>query len=198
MRIKALVGLTCVLFSHQGDALGGEEELDCVESCKEGEQERLGDHCYYWSTVRKSWEDSESHCQDEDGHLAAVTSLEIHNFLLQKIDTLYTNTWYWIGGSDKEQEGKWRWTDGNVWNFTNWAEWQPSGRNQDCLRIRNGYRWNDHSCNFLYQFICSWTICSGTDDQALAGSRFSIPGFSGTGFCQIPGSRDFSGRDLPL
>ena len=35
-------------------------------------------------------------------------------------------------------------------------------------------------------------------DQALAGSRFSIPGFSGTGFCQIPGSRDFSGRDLPL
>ena len=34
--------------------------------------------------------------------------------------------------------------------------------------------------------------------QALAGSRFSIPGFSGTGFCQIPGSRDFSGRDLPL
>ena len=35
-------------------------------------------------------------------------------------------------------------------------------------------------------------------EQALAGSRFSIPGFSGTGFCQIPGSRDFSGRDLPL
>ena len=35
-------------------------------------------------------------------------------------------------------------------------------------------------------------------DQAIAGSRFSMPGFSGTGFCQIPGSRDFSGRDLPL
>ena len=37
-----------------------------------------------------------------------------------------------------------------------------------------------------------------TEDQALAGSRFSIPGFSGTGFGQIPGSRDFPGRDLPL
>ena len=38
-------------------------------------------------------------------------------------------------------------------------------------------------------------FCSHLDgaDQALAGSRFSIPGF-----CQIPGSRDFSGRDLPL
>ena len=37
-----------------------------------------------------------------------------------------------------------------------------------------------------------------TYQQALAGSRFSIPGFSGTGFGQIPGSRDFPGRDLPL
>ena len=35
-------------------------------------------------------------------------------------------------------------------------------------------------------------------DQALAGSRISIPGFFGTGFCQIPGSRDFSGWDCPI
>ena len=37
-----------------------------------------------------------------------------------------------------------------------------------------------------------------TYEQALAGSRISIPGFFGTGFCQIPGSRDFSGRDFPI
>ena len=35
-------------------------------------------------------------------------------------------------------------------------------------------------------------------DQALTGSRITIPGFFGTGFCQIPGSRDFSGRDFPI
>ena len=35
-----------------------------------------------------------------------------------------------------------------------------------------------------------------TFGQALAGSRISIPGFFGTGFYQIPGSRDFSGRDF--
>ena len=33
------------------------------------------------------------------------------------------------------------------------------------------------------------------DDQAPAGSRIFNPGISGTGFCKIPGSRDFSGRD---
>ena len=36
------------------------------------------------------------------------------------------------------------------------------------------------------------------EEQALTGSRISIPGFFGTGFCQIPGSRDFSGRDFPI
>ena len=31
--------------------------------------------------------------------------------------------------------------------------------------------------------------------QAPAGSRIFNPGISRTGFCKIPGSRDFSGRD---
>ena len=31
--------------------------------------------------------------------------------------------------------------------------------------------------------------------QAPAGSRIFNPGISGTGFCKIPGSRDYSGRD---
>ena len=86
MRIQSLVGLNCVLFSIQGDEVGGEGKQDCVESCKEGQKERLGDHCYYWSTARKSWQNSEYHCQSTNGHLAAVTSLEIHNFLMKKVD----------------------------------------------------------------------------------------------------------------
>merc|ERR550532_848818 len=31
-----------------------------------------------------------------------------------------------------------------------------------------------------------------------SGIKIFNPGIFGTGFCQIPGSRDFSGRDLPL
>ena len=94
MKLAALIIVCFISFSIKGDDLGEEEEQDCVESCKEGEQERLGDHCYYWSTTRKSWEDSESDCKSRDGHLAAVTSLEIHNFLQQKVDTGDWKTWY--------------------------------------------------------------------------------------------------------
>ena len=172
MMIQALIRLCCVLVSIKGDRIAREEKQDCVESCKEGSQERLGDHCYYWSTARKSWEDSESHCNGEDGHLAAVTSLKVQNFLLRKVDKDDRGTWFWIGGSDKEQEGEWKWTDGSAWNWAHWADkphfQQPKGGvNYDCLQIyhhlyaRNG--WNDHRCDFKYPFICSWRICTGSN-----------------------------------
>ena len=177
MRMRTLISLTCVIFSSKGDTLGGvDEKQDCVESCKEDrQQERLGDHCYYWSTARRSWKGSELYCQSRDGHLAAVTSLEIHNFLMKKVDKDENgrDTWFWIGGSDKEQEGNWEWTDGSVWNFPHWADqpypWkQPSGTgfDHDCLQIYNhGYAqngWNDQSCSLKYRFICSWRICPGS------------------------------------
>jgi len=44
--------------------------------------------------------------------------------------------------------------------------------------------------------LCDWTgYPLDCYDQAPAGSRIFNPGISGTGFCKIPGSRDFSGRD---
>jgi len=140
----------------------------CVESCKEEEQsQRLGEHCFIWSTTAATWEDAKLFCESLNGSLAAVTSMEIHNFLMKKVDKDDEYTWYWIGGSDKEREGTWKWEDGSVWDFTNWAsrpKKQPSGGdNSDCLQIyhssaNNG--WNDNRCRYHYSFICSWRICS--------------------------------------
>merc|ERR1711962_494682 len=140
----------------------------CVESCKEEEQsQRLGEHCFIWSTTRASWDKAKLFCESLNGRLAAVTSMEIHNFLMTKVNKDDEYTWYWIGGSDWEKEGTWKWEDGSVWDFTNWASQpvqQPSGDdNSDCLQIyhstaANG--WHDNLCIYNYQFICSWTICS--------------------------------------
>ena len=164
-----MISLCFVIFSSKGDDDRAEKQQDCVESCEEDSQKRLGDHCYYWSTARKTWDESELFCKSRNGHLAAVTSLKIHNFLFKKVDKNDRETWLWIGGSDRGQERKWKWTDGSVWNFTNWADQpykQPSnGRRQDCLQIyhhtyaKNG--WNDQQCSFHFLFICSWKICPG-------------------------------------
>jgi len=169
MKLLSLIIFGLVSVSLQQDTIGDGNQ--CVESCKDGEQEGLGDHCYYWSTARKSWDQSESDCKTRGGHLAAVTSLEIHNFLLKEVDKDDRDTWFWIGGSDKEQEGNWEWVDGSVWDFTIWADQphqqQPEGGvNHGCLQIYNHHYaqngWNDHRCDYYYPFICSWRICPAT------------------------------------
>ena len=81
------------------------------------------------------------------GHLAAVTSLDFQNFL-KKVNKDEVKTW--VSGSDREAEGIWTWTDGSVWNFSNWGDSQPSkGTNQDCLYIILG----DNSAKINVNFI---------------------------------------------
>ena len=119
--MELLTALCFVLFAVLKYAVGNEESEHCLTSCPRGEEEKkeeMGNHCYYWSTARKSWKDAEFFCQDKGGHLAAVTSLEIHNFLMKRVDKDDFYTWFWIGGSDKEKEGTWKWTDGSPWSFT--------------------------------------------------------------------------------
>ena len=134
-----------------------------------------GDHCYFWSTVRKNWEDSKYHCEGEGGHLAAVTSLEIHNFLMQKVnkELVELDTWFWIGGSEQETEGIWEWEDGSEWEFTKWANETIQQPNKDradhkCLQIYGGRTasngWNDNKCAYQRRFICSWKICPGCEN----------------------------------
>ena len=121
MKTLGLIIFSCVFLYINCEE---NRKQSCVESCKKGEQERLGGHCYFWSTGRTSWDDAKLTCKDLNGNLAAVTSMGIHNFLMKKVDKDNSRTWYWIGGSDREEEGTWKWEDGSAWDFTNWASQQ--------------------------------------------------------------------------
>merc|ERR1712013_530074 len=161
-----------------------DEVYACVESCKEGEQERFENHCYFWSIpkggwgdpAKKNWEESKSECDMRNGTLAAVTSIEVHKFLMRKVDkeSRIQDTWFWIGGTDKEIEGIWKWADGSDWSFTQWATLpnkQPSsGSKQNCLQLYHGTHatngWNDQYCSQSLPFICSWKICPKAPTEA--------------------------------
>ena len=185
IQIKVLINLFYVLSMFKCEEVGKDSSSVCVESCKEGEQEEFDEHCYFWSRDKQegkkglqlNWGESKSHCESMNGTLASVTSLPIHNFLMRKVDRIssfrrYSYTWFWIGGTDEEAEGNWKWVDGSDWNFANWAtqsKKQPGGgSDQNCLQIYHGNHatngWNDQSCYMSLPFICSWKICpKGTD-----------------------------------
>ena len=92
----------------------------------------------------------------------------IHNYLWSKIKM--HNISYWIGGTDKEQEGKWRWTDGSAWDFTQWPtklHKEPNnfkGR-EHCLLMTAWSKkgWTDRNCDSSARFICSRSICPYPD-----------------------------------
>ena len=58
-----------------------------------------------------SWPDAEQFCNENDGHLASVTNLKIQNYIQSKVEKNDSNTFFWIGGTDRENEGKWVWIE---------------------------------------------------------------------------------------
>ena len=65
----------------------------------------------------------------------------------------------WIGGSDSEVEGIWRWSaDNSVLVFTVWHTNQPdnNGGDGDCMAIITNWdnNWDDMDCLLNRQFFC--------------------------------------------
>ena len=67
------------------------------------------------------------------GHLASVTSEAIEEYIIENRRDI---SYLWLGGSDKEEEGVWKWSDGSPWEFAKLNKGEPrNGSKEDCLII---------------------------------------------------------------
>ena len=122
-------------------------------------------------TAKKSWEKAEASCEEKEGNLVKIESKEENTFLLQEfliIPDGKENIEAWTGLTDKEEEGKFVWTDGQTPSSacTKWADEQPNDEDgeQDCAEIANGVfwpggepqigLWNDFQCDRELNYIC--------------------------------------------
>ena len=78
----------------------------------------------------------------------------------------------WIGATDEEEEGEWKWTDCNTWNFTKWQTGEPNNLKdndvygENCAAIpsnKTQYNgWYDLPCHWNeLHFVCTRSICPG-------------------------------------
>ena len=149
--------------------LGSECSEECETKCQTNWELNEG-RCYLWGNKTLNWDDAEAFCQKEGGHLASANSRVIEAYISKEKDKRKLSSLHsqhlWIGGSDKEKEGVWKWSDGSPWKFTKWNRGQPTSVSEEnCLQYyggrTNAIRWSDRPCSEEGNFVCSQMMCSG-------------------------------------
>ncbi|XP_060720555.1 hepatic lectin-like isoform X1 [Tachysurus vachellii] len=110
---------------------------------------------YYFSTGMKNWNDSRQDCRNRGADLVIIDSAAEENFINSNLGSIQA----WIGLSDTEIEGQWKWVDGTRLTNGFWKTNEPNnaGNNEDCAEVYapNGIQcWNDSECSYEAPWIC--------------------------------------------
>lgn len=110
-----------------------------------------------------SWPEADVYCRKTEwGNLLSITEGVDSFKILQMIQMLRYYFGFeklWIGSNDIVRENEFIWSDGQRFNYTNWAPGEPSGihngYNEDCIVINSlEGKWSDEYCLNAYPYIC--------------------------------------------
>ncbi|KAL9962005.1 hypothetical protein ACROYT_G031057 [Oculina patagonica] len=111
-------------------------------------------YCYFTSSVCASWLAAVSNCTTMGSHLVTVHNQEENVYIQHR----HNGERSWIGLNDRSVEGSFVWTNREISSFRFWETKQPNNlKNEDCvhtLGAKQGYAWDDVSCNSCYNFTC--------------------------------------------
>uniref|UniRef100_A0A3P9JAI5 Si:dkey-26c10.5 n=1 Tax=Oryzias latipes TaxID=8090 RepID=A0A3P9JAI5_ORYLA len=105
-------------------------------------------YCYFLSTLRLGWDDSQSNCTKVGGSLAVIESQELQNFLSKngKLN-------YWIGL--KQDQSEWKWNNNKMLGK---SYWKSNPGNGDCALLFSRdpveKNWAKISCQAASYYIC--------------------------------------------
>ncbi|KAG7313947.1 hypothetical protein KOW79_022443 [Hemibagrus wyckioides] len=140
------------------------KERDQLQKERDGYQKTLCDlykwRCfsfnssfYVMSNESKSWEESRKDCMDKGADLLIINSKEEQEFIGKQLVRHET----WIGLSDREKEGEWKWVDGTPLTTAFWNGGEPNDKGgEDCVVIyaSSSSTWNDSHCSKKFPWIC--------------------------------------------
>ncbi|MDA7679797.1 hypothetical protein N8622_00905 [bacterium] len=104
-----------------------------------------------------TWHEAKADAEARGGHLTTITS-ELEQQHIEQLVKDSSSPSFWLGGTDEETEGKWKWITGETWDFANWNRTEPSNDNGNghYLNIWNNdykYFWNDWVANIGMAYI---------------------------------------------
>jgi len=86
----------------------------------------FGDSLYI-ELGNSSWEEAQANAEKLGGNLVSINSKEEQEFIFNTFaSTDDGDIGKWIGFTDKDHEGTWKWTDGSSVTYTNWNRGEPN------------------------------------------------------------------------
>jgi len=82
-------------------------------------------HYYQRFDQEMTWNEAASFCSAKRAHLATITSENENLFIYENFNTNDEKK-CWIGATDSEKEGTWKWITGEEWDYTNWNNGEPN------------------------------------------------------------------------
>ncbi len=143
-------------------------------------------HLYKFNNESLTWSEAKSKCESLGGHLPIVETAAENDFLVKLADKNFAREGrngreaVWLGMTDADSEGNWRWIDGKPVTYTNWLLSQPNNKSNNehsgMLWLSNEPthptgQWCDQpnkSEQHVMAFICEWDTVRGGDQRPIA------------------------------
>ncbi|XP_061441866.1 LOW QUALITY PROTEIN: macrophage mannose receptor 1-like [Rhineura floridana] len=124
------------------------------EGCQKG-WKRHSLYCYMIGNVFATFAEANQTCIKDGAYLASVEDRYEQAYFTSLIG-FRPETHFWIGLSDVQERGTFRWASGELVKYTHWNSEMP-GRNPGCVAMRTGIAgglWDLLKCESKAKFLC--------------------------------------------
>uniref|UniRef100_A0A8B9QQM5 Macrophage mannose receptor 1 n=1 Tax=Anas platyrhynchos TaxID=8839 RepID=A0A8B9QQM5_ANAPL len=135
----------------------GEAEV-IYPGCQKGWMKH-GFYCYSIGQLPATFSEAKQICEENKAYLATVTDRYEQAFLTSVIG-FNPAKHFWIGLSDTEEEGTFKWASGDTVIFTHWNVGMP-GKEPGCVAMRTGTSaglWDILNCEEKNMFLCKQLV----------------------------------------
>uniref|UniRef100_A0A8C1KK86 C-type lectin domain-containing protein n=1 Tax=Cyprinus carpio TaxID=7962 RepID=A0A8C1KK86_CYPCA len=133
-----------------------QEKSELLKSLCEMDEWIYQSSFYFISSKWKSWTESRRCCTERGADLITINNREKQEFI-QKISG---GAGVWIGLTDSDEEGRWKWVDGSTLTsgFSFWWSGEPNGPTGENCVVSYPSGWYNCPCNEAFKWICEKQI----------------------------------------